>query len=232
MKNDTVPILKVEGVTKTFTTPQGPLTILREVSFSVLQGEKVAIVGPSGSGKSTLLALIGLLDTPAEGKVMVKGTDIGTLSEPEQARFRNMHIGFVFQSFELIEPFTVTENIEAPLDIRGDDVDHARVRELIDHVDLHERAHTLPYTLSGGEKQRVAIARALVHAPTLILADEPTGSLDRITGKKVLDLLLTQVEKTHGTLVVITHDEAVAERMDRIFELRDRTLYERPHTHL
>jgi ABC-type lipoprotein export system ATPase subunit len=198
------------------------------VNFDIRRGEKIAIVGPSGSGKSTLLALLGLLDTPTTGTITIEYTEVGTLGEREQAQFRNEHIGFVFQSFELIEPFTVRENIAAPLDIgKKRAEEYERIDTLTTRVGLTERVDALPYTLSGGEKQRVAIARALIHRPSLILADEPTGSLDRATGARVLSLLLEEVEEAGSTLMVITHDETVAERMDRVFELRDRSLHER-----
>jgi putative ABC transport system ATP-binding protein len=220
-------ILDVRDVTKQFQTPQGPLTIIEHVSFSIQNGEKVAIIGPSGSGKSTLLSLIGLLDTPTSGSITIAGTNINTLSEPEQARFRNEHIGFIFQSYELIAPFTVTENIEAPLEIGGTARNPELTKVLIDGMGLSDRKDVLPYTLSGGEKQRVAIARALIHNPTLILADEPTGSLDTETGRRVLELLLERVAGSGKTLIVITHDEMVASRMDRVLEIRDRGVYER-----
>lgn len=223
----TTVLLQVTDVVKKFVTPQGPLTILEHASLTVKRGEKIAIVGPSGSGKSTLLALIGLLDTPTTGSIVVDGINIQELDSTAQARFRNEHIGFVFQSFELIEPFTVTENIEAPLLIRGGAVDAQRIDTLIQRVGLTARTEALPHTLSGGEKQRVAIARALVNRPTLILADEPTGSLDRATGGAVLDLLLEQVASEGSTLIIITHDEEVAKRVDRVYELRDRVLHER-----
>jgi putative ABC transport system ATP-binding protein len=159
--------------------------------------------------------------------VSISDTTIGTLTEPEQARFRNEHIGFIFQSYELIQPFTVTENIVAPLEIGNHTKDAHMVATLIDGMGLTERKDALPHTLSGGEKQRVAIARALIHNPTLILADEPTGSLDTETGGRVLELLLERVEEFGKTLIVITHDEKVAARMDRVLEIKDRGVYER-----
>lgn len=220
-------ILNVEGVSKKFLTNQGEITILENVSFSIAPGEKVAIIGPSGSGKSTLLSLIGLLDVPTSGVVEISGVNTATLSEPAQATFRNKKIGFIFQSFELITPFTVRENVCAPLEIGGSTVDHAEVAELINHIGLESRIDAMPYTLSGGEKQRVAIARALVQKPTLILADEPTGSLDRATGEKVLSMLLDAVTESKTTLIIITHDETIASRMDRVFEIRNRGVHER-----
>lgn len=223
----TEPILRVEAVSKVFRTEQGPLSILEHVSLTVRAGERVAILGPSGSGKSTLLSLVGLLDTPTAGTVEISGVTTATLTEREQAKVRNEKIGFIFQSFELIMPFTAYENIVAPLEIAGEVVDETYITTLIERLGLTARRDVLPYTLSGGEKQRVAIGRALAHRPPLILADEPTGSLDRATGEGVLDLLLEAVSFSGAALVIITHDETVAARMDRVFELRDRTLHER-----
>ena len=221
------PVLAVTDVGKSFVTPQGTISILENTSFTVFAGEKVAIVGPSGSGKSTLLSLIGLLDTPSEGVVAIDGVDTRNLTQDELAKFRNERIGFVFQAFELIAPFTVTENISAPLEIAGKKVSAEHVQTLISEVGLEKRSDALPFTLSGGEKQRVAIARALANQPNLILADEPTGSLDRETGEKVLSLLLDAVDVHGKTLVIITHDTSVAAKMDRVFEIRDKAVHER-----
>ncbi len=216
---DTHPVLEVKKVTKTVETPQGPLTILRDVSFTVMPGEKVAIIGPSGSGKSTLLSLMGLLDTPTHGEVHLNGMRVDTLGDREAARLRNEKIGFVFQSFELIQPFTVYENVSAPLEIGHTHVDKETITTLLADMGLGERVHALPPTLSGGEKQRVAIARALAHNPDIILADEPTGSLDSATGEKVLALLLKATTERGKTLIVITHDERVTEKMDRVLRI-------------
>jgi len=220
-------ILDIDKVGKTFETSRGPLKILSNISCQIKKGEKVAIIGPSGSGKSTLLSLIGLLDTPTQGVIRISGINTATLNEKEQALFRNRHIGFIFQSFELISPFTVEENITAPLEIGGKTPKPAELNGLMKSLGLSERRSVLPQTLSGGEKQRVAIGRALFNQPALILADEPTGSLDRNTGEKVLSMLLEAVAEARTTLVVITHDESIASRMDRVFELRDQSLYER-----
>ena len=221
------PILEVQNLSKSFSTSSGPITILTDTNFAVYEGEKVAIVGPSGSGKSTLLSLIGLLDTPTSGSVSISGVKTSNLSENELATFRNERIGFVFQAFELIAPFTVTENIAAPIEIAGVLVEENVVGTLIAEVGLDSRAGALPHTLSGGEKQRVAIARALANKPDLILADEPTGSLDRATGEKVLKMLLETVDVHGKTLVIITHDESVAALMDRVFEIKDSKVHER-----
>jgi len=220
-------ILKLTNVGKEFTTSRGPLSILEDVNCTIRKGEKVAIIGPSGSGKSTLLSLIGLLDAPTSGIVAIAGVETASLTESAQAAFRNEKIGFIFQSFELIAPFTVEENIKAPLEIGKKPVIKTAVSELISTLGLADRAKAMPQTLSGGEKQRVAIGRALMGQPALILADEPTGSLDRATGEKVLALLLDAVAESDTTLLIITHDETIADRMDRVFELRAKALHER-----
>jgi putative ABC transport system ATP-binding protein len=221
------PLLSLTSVSKRFPTKDGDLSILHDVSFSIAPGEKVAIVGPSGSGKSTLLSLIGLLDVPSGGDIAIEGTSVKTLDEKVLAKLRNESIGFVFQSFELISPFTVRENVAAPLDIAGKSVSREAVATLLEEVGLTHRGDALPATLSGGERQRVAIARALANNPKLILADEPTGSLDRATGERVLELLLRAVSERSTSLLVITHDDRVASYMDRVFEIKDGTLYER-----
>lgn len=220
-------ILELIAVKKEFVTSNGPLVILDHVNVTIRRGEKVAIVGPSGSGKSTLLSLIGLLDMPTSGTIKIGGSAVDSLSEKAQAKFRNERIGFIFQSFELIEPFTVMENIIAPFDIGGNVVPQAQMVALAERLGIVERLFVLPHTLSGGEKQRVAIGRALAHRPDIILADEPTGSLDRATGERVLSLLLETVTEAGSTLIIITHDEGIATKMDRVFELKDKTLHER-----
>ncbi len=222
------PIIVLENVGKVFVTPNGPLEILRQVSLAVHPGEKVAIIGPSGSGKSTLLSLMGLLDTPTTGEVRLGDVAVGALSDTELARLRNEKIGFVFQSFELIAPFTVRENITAPHDIGGTTIPGETFSSLVETTRLGDRLDAFPRTLSGGEKQRVAIARALSKEPPLILADEPTGSLDRTTGERVLSLLLDATARYGAALIIITHDESVAARMDRVYHITDGGLYEQP----
>jgi putative ABC transport system ATP-binding protein len=220
-------ILKMEKVSKSFKTSSGEISILNNVSFAVKPGEKIAIIGPSGSGKSTLLSLIGLLDTPTTGSIILAGKDTKFMNEKDMAYFRNEKIGFIFQSFELISPFTVLENIYSPLDIGGKKLAESEFTNMLSEVGMLERADALPYTLSGGEKQRVAIARAIIHKPSIILADEPTGSLDRATGQKVLTLLLDAVKEHNTTLIIITHDENIASKMDRVFEIKDKGINER-----
>jgi putative ABC transport system ATP-binding protein len=219
-------IIELNNVTKHFSDKAGNFTILENVDVQIKEGEKVAIVGPSGSGKSTLLSLFAGLDMPTQGEIIVDGVSLSKLNEQELADYRNKTIGIIFQSFELISPFTVQENIETPLLLSGVRNDN-KVRDLIGRVGLSERSNNIPKTLSGGEKQRVAIARALVNNPKVILADEPTGSLDRETGKKVLDLLLEEIGEEKKTLIIITHDLSIAEKMDRVFEVKNKTLHEK-----
>jgi putative ABC transport system ATP-binding protein len=220
-------ILSLSNVSKTFNTANGQLNILDSVNCSINKGEKVAIIGPSGSGKSTLLSIIGLLDTQTSGGIEIAGVNVQSLKEEEQAKFRNKNIGFIFQSFELIAPFTAEENIKAPLEIGGREVIEEDLSSLINKLGLSERKTSMPNTLSGGEKQRVAIGRALMNKPAILLADEPTGSLDRATGEKVMAMLVEAVDQTDTTLLIITHDESIADKMDRVFELKNKTLHER-----
>lgn len=217
-------MIELKGVTKSFFVGSERISILDSLDLTLGKGEKIAIVGPSGSGKTTLLSLLAGLDIPDAGTVTVAGTNLATLDEREMASFRNKTIGVVFQSFELIAPFTAIENVQAPLDIAGEK-DSSTANDWLQSVGLESRRDALPGTLSGGEKQRTAIARALVMQPAVLLADEPTGSLDRVTGAKVIDLLITEAEKTGATLVIITHDLGLSEKMDRVFELRDRKLH-------
>ena len=195
---------------------------LRGVSLRIKDGEYVAIMGPSGSGKSTLLHIMGLLDTPTRGRVLLDGRDVSKLSEGERAVIRRRKIGFVFQAFNLIPHLTVLENVELPLMLDGVPRGERRKKaeEILKSVGLGDRLHHYPSQLSGGQKQRVAIARALINNPSIILADEPTGNLDSKTGEVILDLF----DDLHGqghTLVVVTHDEEVAERADRVIKIRD-----------
>lgn len=218
-------MIQLRGVTKGFMSGGERVEILRSLDLAIASGEKVAIIGPSGSGKTTLLSLIAGMDRPDEGQVVVDGIDLATLDQKELARFRNRTIGVVFQSFELVAPFTVLENIMTPMDIAGEPNPRAAL-DWVQAVELGHRQDALPPTLSGGEKQRTAIARALSMHPKVVLADEPTGSLDRVTGVKIIDLLITEAEKTGTTLIIITHDQSVSARMDRVFELRDKQLHE------
>lgn len=215
--------IDLRGVSKSFFENGKEINILKDLDLTVSRGEKIAIVGPSGSGKSTMLSIISGIDKPDSGRVLVNSKDLSGLSEKDLAQFRNQDVGIIFQSFELILPFTVSENVSAPQDIGGTR-DDALVSSLLDKVSLTQKAGSGVSNLSGGEKQRTAIARSLSNNPAILLADEPTGSLDRVTGKKVLDLLMDLVERERRTLVVITHDEEVARRMDKTYELKDKKL--------
>ena len=198
-----------------------PVTILDGVSLDVAAGEVVAITGPSGSGKSTLLGLIAGLDTPTSGSVTVADVDVTRLGEAELARFRRRTIGFVFQSYHLISTLTAAENVAVPLELADAPTPLATAARLLDEVGLGERAHHYPAELSGGEQQRVAIARAVALSPPLLLADEPTGNLDSTTGGAIVDLLLALNRERGSTLLLVTHDAALASRALRAVALRD-----------
>jgi putative ABC transport system ATP-binding protein len=197
------------------------VTILDGVSLEVAPGEVVAITGPSGSGKSTLLGLIAGLDTPSAGSISVDGVEVTALGEAELARFRRRTIGFVFQSYHLIRTLTAAENVAVPLELAGAAGPLATARRLLADVGLAERGHHYPAQLSGGEQQRVAIARAVALAPPLLLADEPTGNLDSATGAQIIDLLLALNRERGSTLLLVTHDAALAGRAGRAIALRD-----------
>jgi ABC-type lipoprotein export system ATPase subunit len=217
-------VVITEGLTKEY--PLGPTMViaLHEVSLTIGQGEFLAVVGPSGSGKTTLLNLIGTLDVPTRGRVLVDGVDVSTLKGNQLADFRRAKIGFVFQLFNLIPVFTALENVMLPLlpYRRGLPFKlEARAHELLAAVGLGERLHHLPGQLSGGEQQRVAIARALLNTPRLILADEPTGNVDSQTGVDIVSLLRRLNREQGLTMVLVTHNEAIAAQADRVVHLRD-----------
>jgi len=197
------------------------VTVLHGVSLDVAAREVVAVTGASGSGKSTLLGLLAGLDHPTAGSIVVDCVDITTLDEDALARFRRDRIGYVFQSFHLIPTLTALENVATPLEIAGAPRPLARARELLVEVGLGERVAHYPAQLSGGEQQRVAIARAVALDPPIVLADEPTGNLDSRTGEQIVDLLLTLNRERRSTLVLVTHDEALTRRADRVVTLRD-----------
>jgi putative ABC transport system ATP-binding protein len=190
----------------------GWLSILEDVSFRVASGDTAAIVGASGSGKSTLLGLLAGLDLPSAGRVVVGGRNLFDLDEDGRAAWRARHVGFVFQNFQLLPQMTALENVMLPLELAGEPAAAERARELLERVGLAERAGHYPRTLSGGEQQRVAIARAFAGSPPLLLADEPTGSLDAATGERIIDLLFTLNREAGATLVLVTHDEGLAAR--------------------
>jgi putative ABC transport system ATP-binding protein len=198
-----------------------PVTILDGVSLDVAAGEVVAVTGPSGSGKSTLLGLIAGLDTPSGGEITVDGVDVTRLGEAALARFRRRTIGIVFQSYHLIPTLTAAENVAVPLELADTPAPLPTAARLLDEVGLGERAHHYPAQLSGGEQQRVAIARAVALSPPLLLADEPTGNLDSATGGAIVELLLALNRERGSTLLLITHDPALAARAGRAVALRD-----------
>jgi len=213
-------MIKIENIVKTFHDGDKDVKILKDISMEIKTGDKVAIVGASGSGKSTFLSIISGLDKPSSGKVIIDQVDINTLSEKDLAIFRNEKVSIIFQSFELVQFFTAYENIMLPLSIR-DKKDSKLVKEIIESVGLSHRKDNMPSTLSGGEQQRVAIARVIASGSEIIFADEPTGNLDAITGKKILDILLKIVSDTNKTFIIITHDMNIANQMDFIYNMVD-----------
>jgi putative ABC transport system ATP-binding protein len=212
------PIIAVERVTKQVKDSSGVLTILHEIDFSLQPRHSAAIVGASGSGKSTLLAIIAGLDTPTSGTVRLAGQDLFTLDEDARAALRGQKIGFVFQSFQLLPNLTALENVMLPLELLGRSDARVLATEMLGRVGLGERLRHYPKVLSGGEQQRVALARAFVVNPAVLLADEPTGSLDHATGEKVMELMFELNRESGTTLVLVTHDRAIAARCER--ELR------------
>jgi len=208
-------IIQAEQLTKVVPSPEGPLTILDDISFSIKRSETLAVVGVSGSGKSTLLGLLAGLDTPTKGRVILDGTDLNTLDEDGRARFRGHRIGFVFQSFHLLPSLTALENVMLPLELNGHRSPAVVAREELARVGLAERLGHYPSQLSGGEQQRVAIARAFAARPRILFADEPTGNLDRKTGAHVGELLFSLKEEHGVTLVLVTHDEDLAGQCQR-----------------
>jgi putative ABC transport system ATP-binding protein len=214
-------VIELRGVSKTVQSGSQPLTILHPLDYTIASGEFVAIVGPSGSGKSTLLGLLAGLDEPTTGRIVIDGTDITTLTEDRLAKLRGEKIGFVFQFFHLVPSLTAFENIMVPMEIAGRREAVPRARRLLEEVGLADRGHHYPSQLSGGEQQRVAIARALANDPPIVLADEPTGNLDSTTGRHVLDLLLAVRRTRETTLVLVTHDPALAALADTRLTLRD-----------
>ena len=208
-------VLKAEHLTKKVQSPEGPLTIVHDVSLEIASGESVAVIGPSGAGKSTLLALLAGLDLPSAGRVLLEGRDLTRLDEDGRALVRAQRVGFVFQSFHLLPSLTALENVMLPLELAG----HGRAREAaletLGQVGLKERARHYPRQLSGGEQQRVALARAFVTRPAVLFADEPTGNLDAATGARIGQLLFEMNAHSRTTLVLVTHDPDLASRCER-----------------
>jgi putative ABC transport system ATP-binding protein len=220
------PIAVLENVIKRYREGDAEHVVLDGASATIAAGEFVALLGPSGSGKSTVLNLLAGIDLADAGTVRVGGQDMGRLDETARTRFRRRSVGFVFQFFNLIPTLTVEENLLLPLDLNGMEDGPQRAAGLLERVGLAERASSWPDHLSGGEQQRIAIARALIHEPQLLLADEPTGNLDEDTGVRVLDLLEEMTRGAAGTLVVVTHSEALAGRADRVLRLQHGRLLE------
>lgn len=220
-------LLTITGVTKVFDSPSqsAPSGVLRGVNLSLAAGESVAIIGPSGSGKSTLLNLIGTLDRPSSGRIFLQGTDLAALQENALAEVRNRQIGFIFQLHHLLPQCTVLENVLLPTvatrDVALRQGAPARALDLLKRVGLSEHVHARPSTLSGGERQRVAVVRALINRPALLLADEPTGALDRQSAEMLTQLLLELNREQNLGLIVVTHSLDLARQMKRVFELRD-----------
>jgi putative ABC transport system ATP-binding protein len=212
-------IVKVQNLGKQVTSPEGELVILDDVSFDVNDGEAIAVVGASGSGKSTLLGLLAGLDTPTHGKVILDGQVLSELDEDGRAALRSRRVGFVFQSFQLLPSLTALENTMLPLELAEGDGARETATEVLGRVGLAERVHHYPNQLSGGEQQRVAIARAFASNPKILFADEPTGNLDQKTGERIIDLLFSINRERGTTLVLVTHDPALAEHCDKTLEL-------------
>jgi putative ABC transport system ATP-binding protein len=214
-------MISVRGLSMRLASGGRGVDVLTDVSLEVPAGQFLAIAGPSGSGKSTLLGLIAGLDQPTAGRIEVAGVDITGLDEDALARFRRDHVGYVFQSFHLLPTLTAQENVAVPLELTGEAGAAARAATLLAEVGLAERAHHYPVQLSGGEQQRVAVARAMARRPALLLADEPTGNLDSATGKQIIELLVGLNRRLGSTLVLVTHDNALAAHADRVVTLRD-----------
>lgn len=215
-------LIELSGITKTYEVGTQEVHALHDVSLSVADNEYLAIMGPSGSGKSTLMNIIGCLDTPTDGSYTLKGTEVATLDDDELAEIRSAEIGFVFQTFNLLPRMTAFQNVELPL-IYGRahrSMRAERVWETIDAVGLRERAHHRPNELSGGQRQRVAIARALINEPSIILADEPTGNLDSVTGEEIMQIF-RELNNAGNTIILVTHEQYIAEHAARIVKLLD-----------
>lgn len=208
-------MVDVREVTKKVDTQEGELQLLHSISLQVAKGQSLAITGPSGSGKSTLLGLLAGLDTPTTGDILLAGESLTQLDEDGRAKVRAEHVGFVFQSFQLLPGLTALENVMLPLELKGESNAKAQAIRYLEKVGLAERLQHYPQQLSGGEQQRVAIARAFVTRPKVLFADEPTGNLDSVTGEKIINLLFDLNEKEGTTLILVTHEERLAQRCER-----------------
>jgi putative ABC transport system ATP-binding protein len=220
------PMVEINDLHLSLVGGAGPVNILRGIDLIIKAGETISIVGPSGAGKTTLLMALSGLESPTSGKLSVAQTDLTTLNEDQLARFRREHVGIVFQSFHLIPTMTALENVALPLEFSGNDNPTAHARAALEKTGLGDRLNHFPGELSGGEQQRVALARAFVAKPSLLLADEPTGNLDRETGEMVMNLLF-EMQQEHGTtLILVTHDELLASRCHRSIQMIDGRLKE------
>jgi putative ABC transport system ATP-binding protein len=213
-------VLQVENLTKSFTSGEQSLTVLKEISFSIEEKETFSIVGPSGSGKTTLLGLCAGLDRASSGSIWLNGVPLDNLSEDERALVRNKYVGFIFQNFQLIPTLTALENVMVPLELRGDKKAKTKAEELLSEVGLGPRFHHYPSQLSGGEQQRVALARAFSNDPKILFADEPTGNLDTETSEKMIELIFTLNKNMGTTLILVTHDLELARKTNRIIRLK------------
>ena len=212
-------VVRATDIGKTVPTLDGQLTILDGIDLEINVGESLAVVGASGSGKTTLIGILAGLDLPSRGQVHLAGHELTAMDEEERARVRGEHVGFVFQTFRLLASLTAVENVMLPAELRGDAGAESQARELLDRVGLADRATHYPRQLSGGEQQRVGIARAFASRPTVLFADEPTGNLDTRTGARVIELLFRLNEEFDTTLVLVTHDDRLADRCGRVVEL-------------
>jgi putative ABC transport system ATP-binding protein len=214
------PMLEVQGLTKSYSSVNGPLTVLKDITFSLQRADSCAILGPSGSGKTTLLGLCAGLDAPSAGRVWLDGIDLTELDEDGRAQLRGRTVGFVFQTFQLIPTLTAVENVMVPIELQGLGRPLEEATQLLGRVGLGERLHHYPAQLSGGEQQRVAIARAFVNRPKILFADEPTGNLDQETSHRIVELLFSLNAEAGTTLVLVTHDPELAERAGSVIRLR------------
>jgi putative ABC transport system ATP-binding protein len=219
-------VLNVEKLTKTYATIGNPLTVLDAVSFSVEAGSSIAIVGPSGSGKTTLLALCAGLDIPSSGTVTLMQQPLHALDEDGRALVRNQHVGFIFQNFQLLSTLTALENVTVPLELRGERNVEKRAKELLDRVGLSSRINHYPTQLSGGEQQRVALARAFMNNPSILFADEPTGNLDEENAHHITELLFEINKEQKTTLIMVTHNNALAQLTNRILRMKGGSIVE------
>lgn len=213
-------VLQCEHLTKTYQSGERPLTVLDDVSFSAVQGTSLAIIGPSGSGKTTLLGLCAGLDIPTSGVLSLMGFKLNAMNEDDRAYVRNQFVGFVFQNFQLLPTLTALENVMVPLELRGEKNISAKAKDLLARVGLEDRFHHFPTQLSGGEQQRVALARAFITSPRILFADEPTGNLDEENAHQITDLIFTMNRQEKTTLILVTHNLELAEKTERILQMK------------